>query len=196
MYLSSNWPPYPGAIFFQPFPLSNSVFFRQSYITLPPYPPGVERKTSTVPSLHLTPLIFYLSAIILYLMGRTGWEGGSDRGGEKIGGGSRKRDKKYVKIWMGGKKRKFCACRSEGRREPPPPSTLSYLKTKATIHLVLNSPSPPPTHTHTFWFEAVCNHFEKCVDQPTVIIIKKRKKKLENILCEESSKVRQFFLLT
>ena len=39
------------------------------------------------------------------------------------------------------------------------------------------------------------NHFEKCVDPPIVIIIKERKK-LENILCGEISKVRQFFLLT
>ena len=127
--------------------------------------------------------------------------GGEERKEGKEGAGVG-RGMKNVKIWKGEKKEKNCACRSEkggGRQgagvRPTLLSILSYLKTKATIRLVFKI-NPPPTNT--FWFEAGCNHFEKCVNPPTVIIIEKRKL-LENILCGERSKVRQvfyFFLLT
>ena len=145
--------PYPCAFFFRPalrFSFLSSILYQSSSLSLP----GVERKTSTVPSCHLTPLTFYLSAIIWYLTGRTGWEGGGGRGGEKRGGGSREEGWKNVKIWKGGEKRIFLRVPlREGRGEtraggvrPTLLSTLSYLKTKATIHLVLNIPH---THTHT-----------------------------------------------
>ena len=170
--------------FFEP-PLSDSVFFRQSYITLPPYP-SLEWSEKHMQS---PPAILHPSSLT-YLLSYDIWWGGQGKR-EEAGGEERKevagvgRAMKNVTILKGWKKGKFSACRSEkggGRQgaggvRPTPPC--------------------PPSH---IW-KAGCNHFENCVDPSTVIIIKKKwkKRKLENILCEQSSKVRQisfFFLLT
>ena len=158
MYLSSDWPPYPTAI---PPPFRFS-FLSSSNITLPLYP-SLEWSAKHQQS---PPTILHHSSAT-YLQSYDIWLGGQGKR-EEAGGEERKegagvgRGMKKLKNMEGREKRKkLCTCRSEkgGGRQwaggvmPTLLSTLSYLKTKATIHLDLNCP-------HTFWFEAGCNHFE------------------------------------
>ena len=101
--------------------------------------------------------------------------GGEER--KERGGGSRKRDEKCKNI-EGREKREFFA-RAAPRKEEGDKEREGW-----------GLPPPcPPSH---IW-KAGCNHFEKCVDPSTLIIIEIQMKKLENILCEHSSKVRQIF---
>ena len=111
------------------------------------------------------PAILHPSSSTYLILYDIWWGGHGKR--EEAGGEERKevagvgRGMKNVKILKGWKKGKFFACRSEkgggrqgagGVRPTPPPC--------------------PPSH---IW-KAGCNHFEKCVDPSTVIIIKKWKK--------------------
>ena len=150
MYLFSHWPTYPCAIFFEPpppppfrFSFLSSILYHSSSLSLP----RMEHKTYAVPSRHLTPLIFYLSAIIWYLMGGQGKreEAGGEERKEVAGVG---RGMKNVKILKGWKKGKFCACRSEkgggrqgaggARPTPPPPPVHPLIFEKPAVTTLKN----------------------------------------------------------
>ena len=118
MYLSSHWPPlYPCAIFFDPLP-SDSVFFRQSYITLPPYP-SLEWSAKHLKS---PPAILHPSSSIpicnhMIFNGADRVRGRRREGRREKRGGSRERDEK-CKNMEGWKKRKILRVSlREGRRE-------------------------------------------------------------------------------
>ena len=140
MYLFSHWPPYPCAIFFRT-PLSDSVFFRQSYITLPPYP-SLEWSAKHIQS----PLAILHPSSSTYLLSYDIWWGGQGKR-EEAGGEERKegaavgRGMKNVKILKGWKKGKLCACCSEkgGGRQG--------------AGGVRPTPSPPPPLVHPLIFE-------------------------------------------
>ena len=140
-------PPYPCAIFLEPPLLSDSVFFRQSYITPPPFP-SLELSAKHMQS---PPAILHLSSST-YLLSYDIWWGGQGKR-EEAGGKERKevagvgRGKKNVKVLKGWKKGKFCACRSEkgggrqgagGVRPTPPPPVHPLIFEKPAVTTLKN----------------------------------------------------------
>ena len=126
---------------------------------------------------HLLPICYHM-----IFDGADRARGRGGRGGEKRGGLSRKRDEKCKNI-EGVEKRKILRVPlRERRRETRGWRGGAY-------------PPCPPSH---IW-KAGCNHFEKCVDPSTVIIIKKIKKKTRKHFMRtelEGETNLLFFLLT
>ena len=164
MYLFSHWPPPPLSLcnfFFEPpppfrFSFLSSILYHTSSLS---FPGGVRRITSTVPYRHLTPLIFFLPICNHMIFDRADRVRGRRQEGRREEGEGLGRGMKNVKILKGGKKRKIFA-RAPLREEEGDKGREGF-------------GLPPPCSPSLIW-KAGCNHFEKCVDPSTVIIIEKK----------------------
>ena len=145
--------------FSTPPPLSDSVFFRQSYITLPPYPSLEWRaKHLQSPPAILHPSSSTYLQIIWYLMGADRVRGRRLEG-RRVRGGGVGRGMKKCKNMEGREKRKiFCVPLREGRKETrggrgeayPPVHPLIF-ENKGDDSFGFKQHPPTHTHTHLFW---------------------------------------------
>ena len=111
MYLSSHWPPYPFAIFFDPPPQIQISFvdLMSLFLLISPWSGAQNIYSPLQPSYtpHRLPICNHMI-----------FDGADRERGRRLemrekGGAGVGRGMKNVKIWKGGERGKICACRSE-----------------------------------------------------------------------------------